>query len=201
MPALRRNAALILTLLCLLAFLAPDAWAGPAVRRQQAPNALVVSLLALAWAAAVSLAGVALLVAYRATFPRRAEQVVQAAARAPIRCFILGLVNGGLLFVLAAATGEAAWPVSFVALAVLGWLVFLGLAAKAEGLGVRIARASGRECSPIMGLVIGWPTIVCMQLALAVGWVVLAYLTLSGIGAAVLSFFKTQTKEEPDAGE
>jgi len=98
------------------------------------------------------------------------------------------VANTALLLLLMAITGQKLPPVAIAMLALLSLLAFMGLTAKAENLGMRIARAGGRETSPIIGLVIGWPAMVGMLLVPFVGWALVGYLLVSGVGATVLSF-------------
>ena len=196
----KRSLVSAVLLFCMLALVATDAWAAgksDAQKKKEAQGILLVLLIAIPSAAVVALGGLGLMTAYRATVVRRSDLVAEAARRAPVKTFVLGLANTALLVALMAASGEKAPPVAAVLLMLLSVLAFVGLAAKSENLGVRIARAAGYECNPIIGLVIGWPTAVCILLAPVVGWCVFAYLAVSGVGAAVLSFFpgKPQIEE------
>lgn len=186
-------------LFCLVALVATDAWAAgksDAQKKKEAQGLLFVLLIAVPTAAVVTLGGLGLMTAYRATVVRRSDLVAKAAERAPVKTFVLGLANTALLVALMVASGEKAPALAAVLLALLSLLAFVGLAAKSENLGVRIARAAGYECSPIIGLVIGWPAAVCILLAPVVGWCVFAYLAVSGVGAALLSFFPGKSPDE-----
>jgi len=161
---------------------------GAKGQQKQAGAIMAVLLMALPTAALVTVAGLGLHACYRATCIRRSERIAEVARVAPVRCFVLGTVNTGVLWVLMAAFGKPA-PVLSIALLVLTVvLVLAGLAAKSENLGVRVARAAGYDCNPIIGLAIGWPIAVSLLLLPVVGWCVFIYLTLSGVGAVVLSY-------------
>lgn len=191
----------LMLVLCLAALSASDADAAgksPGQKKKQAQMALIGLLTLLPAAAIIALGGLGLQTAYRATFVKRSDRVVKAASGAPAKCFALGLVNSAVLFVLMAAAGEPA-PVIAMILAVLsGLLLFMGLTAKAENLGARVALVAGYECNPVIALVIGWPTIVCMLLVPVVGWCVVLYLAVAGVGAVVLSFFGNGGSKEAE---
>ena len=210
LPA-KRALLLSVLLTCAAAFAAADAppQDGTPSRRQkqQAERKKLEGMLFVLWAAAplavvISLGGLGLQAAYRATFVRRSDLVTAAAVTSPVKCAIVGFVNSALLLTIMAASGEKLPGLGFAGALVLAVLMFLGVTVKSENLGVRIARAAGRECSPIVGLVIGWPAIVCILLVPVVGWLVVAYLLVSGVGAVFLSFVggrRSEAKEEPEA--
>ena len=205
MLSTKRSLLPLMLVLCLAALSASDACAAgksPAQKKKQAQMALIGLLTLLPAAAIIALGGLGLQTAYRATFVKRSDRVAKAASGGPVKCFALGLVNSALLFVLIAVTGDAVPAATLVLILLSGLLLFMGLAAKAENLGARVALVAGYECNPVIGLVIGWPTIVCILLVPVVGWWVVLYLAVAGVGAVVLSFLgngRTATVEEQEA--
>jgi len=193
----------LMLVLCLVAISASDAQAAgksPAQKQKEAQMAMIGVLMALPIAAIIAVGGLGLQAAYRATFVRRSDLVAKAASAGPVKCFVLGLVNTALLLAVMAKAGDPAPAVAMILMLLLGLLLFMGLTAKAENLGARIALVAGYECNPIIALVIGWPTIVCLLLVPVLGWAVVLYLAVAGVGAVVLSFLGNGGSKEEAAG-
>ncbi len=171
-----------------LVLLASDAWAGPGADKK-AQQTVIVLWTALPFVALLVSAGLGAFMTYRATFTRRSERVLRAAGSSPIKSFILGAANTALLLIVSAALGEGAPAIAALFMALLLLLAFMGLAAKAESIGARIAKAAGRECSAITAILIGWPTLVGILIIPFIGWGIVIYIAVCGVGAAILSFF------------
>ena len=210
---LHRRGWLVLTFAMVLsAWVSAEARAassGDKKGQKQAQTIMIVLLMSLPTAAVATVGGLGLHACYRATCVHRSERIAEVARIAPIRCLVLGTANTAVLCVLMSAFGGPAPVLSVAVLVLLVTMTIAGLAAKSENLGVRVARAAGHDCNPIIGLAIGWPIAVSLLLFPVVGWCVFIYLTLSGVGAVVLSYLLKPNGEaeiaceqnEPEADE
>ncbi len=172
---------------------------GAPAKKNEARQMLIVLWAAVPLVGLVLLGGAGLFSVYRSTFVRRSQLAMQAAESAPVKSFVLGLANAALLLVLANLAGRAWPPAALAPVALLVLLGLAGIAAKAEILGRRIAQTAGWSADPIASLLIGWCAMVGISIIIWLGWIVAAYLVISGMGAALLSFVRPDEAAESEA--
>ena len=130
----------------------------------------------------------------------RLARILEASRTGPVRSFLVGLLAAVSVLLLAAASGTSpAFGVPAVlALATAAILVFFGLAAEARGLG---ARLRGRDPGPgeVDGgsVAVGWLVIAGLPLLILAGPLVLLYLVLRALGAALLVLAATSRGRSP----
>ena len=150
---------------------------------------------AIAFALVVLLAGIgltAVLTVLRAGLPSLASRLDAAAARrSGLRRLAIGLLNGPVLFFLAAASGGQARgkPLSLFFLLVLVVLSVLGLTAEVPAIGRRILALGKGETSDLAHVLAGGAAVTGCFLVPVVGWAVCAVVLLTAIGTGVSSLF------------
>ena len=137
-----------------------------------------------------------LLVLVTALVPTYFDRARRVVSTRPWQSFLLGLVNFVFFFAIAAVFGQAAFaPLKAIAvlslLIVLPLMIVTSLATAASVAGERVlALLTERPGRPLGTLVIG---IVCLGLSALlpiIGWLVLAVLLMTGLGAALLALFQ-----------
>lgn len=161
---------------------------------------------AIAFALVVILAGIgltAVLTVLRAGLPSLASRVDAAAARrSGLRRLAIGLLNGPVLFFLAAAFGDQARskPLSALFLLALVVLSVLGLTAEVPAIGRRVLALGKRETSDLAHVLAGGAAVTGCFLVPVVGWAVCAVVLLTAIGTGVSSLFLPRARPPSQAG-
>jgi len=140
----------------------------------------------------VGLGLTAFLLFARAELPaltRRADAAWE--SRSHLRRFLLGLLNGPGLFVLAMALGsrESTKLASLLVAALLVWLLLWGLVAIAPRLGRRVLSLAGREGSELARTLTGGGILTGTFLFPLVGWIAVLAVFLLAIGTGVSAIF------------
>lgn len=135
----------------------------------------------------------ATLTVLRAGMPSLVARADAAAeARGVWRRFLIGLLNGPALLLLAMALGSKpdGKPLSLVVLAVLIALALWGLAGQVPRLGRRVlALGRPRETSPLAETLTGGAALTSAFLLPVVGWIAFAAILLLAVGTGVSALF------------
>ncbi len=123
------------------------------------------------------------------SFVERADTAAQA-RRAPRR-FLIGLLNGPALFLLAMALGSKPEhkPLLLIVVAVLVALTLWGLVAQVPRLGRRILALGQREGSLLNETLVGGAALTAAFLLPGVGWIAVGAVLLLAIGTGVSALF------------
>jgi hypothetical protein len=162
---------------------------------------------AISFALVVLLAGLGLtglLTLLRAGFPPLAVRWDAAAAqRGGVRRLALGLLNGPVLFLLAAALGNHR-PLKLLSLLLFLILLFLliaGLAAEIPSIGRRVLAMGKRDASELGSLLMGGAVFTASFLIPFVGWLACGIVALMAVGTSVSALFirRAQPTIAPEA--
>jgi hypothetical protein len=140
--------------------------------------------------AGCGLTAVVLLV--RAAWPSLAARADAAAgARGPGRRFVLGLLNGPALFLLASALGarNEHKPLSALVLAILSALALWGFTGDMPRLGRRVLALGRRESTPLGETLAGGAALAGALLLPFVGWAAFGLAFLLAVGTGVSALF------------
>jgi len=174
-----------------LAFCSPVLAAGPAAGSgQQLARFVWLLATALLLAAFLAIGGCGLLATLKVIFPRRSARILAALTEHPWRCLALGLANIAVLLFLMAVLHKAP-PLAGLLAIVLALTCCFGLAGASERFGARILAADGRNGHGVFTVAVGWCGLVFAALIPVIGWLVLAVALASGVGAVIMSFFRT----------
>ena len=160
------------------------------------------------WVPLVTLLSAAALLAWQCllltTFPAAVDRTREAIERRSLLSVALGAPNMcGLLLVsgLGAAIEGPGLLLTMLAGVVFLGLVLVGFAAKAQAIGLRLLgpEHAGRRLATLS---LGWVVMVGVAIVPFVGWVVLAWWTLGGIGAVMLAVLSrvARSAAPPPAG-
>jgi len=178
----------------------PSAWSRPS--NLQGIRKALGLLLANAFVASLVLGHVALMLMAAALSPERVARAEQALRRGRWAAVFLGvgtlaalLTLAFLLGSLAEATGGLLVIPSLAALAVLYWLVIVGLTAMARIAGRRLLGDEAGEQSSWRVVGVGGLAIAGTLLIPFLGWAYFLYLLCRGVGAATLTLFTRAAPE------
>ena len=155
---------------------------------------------ALAFALVVLLAGLGLtglLTLLRASFPSQATRWDAASAeRSGPRRLAIGLLNGPVLFLLAAALGNhgSLKLLSLLLLLTLVFLLLAGLAAEIPLLGQRVLAMGKRDASELGRLLTGGAVFTASFLIPFVGWAACGIVALMAVGTSVCALFRRRPR-------
>lgn len=139
----------------------------------------------------------ALLIVLRAAWPGLAARADAAAeTRSSGRRFLLGLLNGPALLLLATALGGKGEhkPLSLAVLAILVALALWGLSSGVPRLGRRALALGGRQGSPLFETLAGGAALTGACLLPLVGWIAFGAVLLSAVGTGVGALFTRATR-------
>lgn len=129
-----------------------------------------------------------------AVSPNLTERVDKAMHASRIKCFVLGAASFAVLgTLLHVSQGKLA----ILALPVLAVGTAWGLCGVCEDLGRRAWMLSSRDAGRLARVSLGWPILYFLGLIPVVGWVVVAVLSLSGLGAFFIALFSGAAKPTP----
>jgi hypothetical protein len=134
----------------------------------------------------------ATLLVVRASLPSLAGRCDAAAAsRTALRRFLIGILNGPTLLLLAVALGksEGSKWLAVLVTAVLAALALWGFVAVVPRLGRRIAALSSRDASDPAATLFGGAALTAAFLLPVAGWIVAAAATLLAVGTGVSALF------------
>jgi hypothetical protein len=153
----------------------------------------LVSLLGVAILVLAIGAGLTAIVAIlRAAFPGPAASLDEASARrSRMRRFLIGLLNGPALFILAIAFGSkpATKSIGIFFVVLLAAIALLGLCAEVPRIGRSLLRTGGRAGSPLAHTLVGGILLTLAMWVPFAGWIVVAGVLLIGVGSAVSWIF------------
>ncbi len=130
----------------------------------------------------------ALLVAARQRVP--APAAMEGARRLSLRSFLVGVLAGVAILLLAAAGNSTPMfvPVALLALCAAGVLGFLGLVAEARVLGSELRGLASPAAGAAGGSVaLGWLVLAGLPLLFGAGFLVLLYMALRSTGATIIA--------------
>jgi hypothetical protein len=155
---------------------------------------------AISFAIVVLLAGLGLtglLTLLRAGFPSLAVRWdTAAAARSGARRLALGLLNGPVLFLCAAALGNHR-PLKLLALVLFLVLLFLllaGLTVEIPSVGRRVLAMAKRDASELGSLLVGGAVFTASFLIPFVGWLACGIVALMAVGTSVSALFTRRAR-------
>jgi len=181
---------LLLTLsLCL--GLTPLAWAGGKKDAQ-----LVVAFLTLIPLALIPL-GLACHWLILSLAPQRSRDLAQDLEDHYWKTLLLGIANGGILFVLAGVAAKGAPPVAFLSSLLLTVMTLLGLHGVARNLGDRLLRQGpqSKPPHPMRALAAGWFVLAYVGCLPFIGWGLAFWWSARGIGGVVLQIAGGRPRE------
>jgi hypothetical protein len=113
-----------------------------------------------------------------------------AESRTALRRFLIGVLNGPPLLLLAAALGKIPGnPLALLVAAVLAALALLGFVAVVPRLGRRIASLGSSEASDLGATLYGGAALTAAFLLPVAGWIVAAAAILLAVGTGVSALF------------
>jgi hypothetical protein len=139
------------------------------------------------------------------TFPATVKRVREGSEARPWFAPFLGGVNAlfaGLLVAALAQTGNGIAGIAGIAVIVaFAGVAVLGISGKAQTLGARVLAIAERRPNPVANLAIGWPMLFLVGIIPVVGWVLLAYWTVSGVGGVLVTLFGKSKPGTPPTGQ
>lgn len=158
-----------------------------------------LAFAAIAWDAIVLLATAFAVLALVALAPGRIERIAVAGARSPFAA-----IGGGILGYVLVAIVLAVLVVTILGIpvAILLWCAFtllkwMGLAGLSLAIGRRLARALGKDLSPVAAVLLGFlPLAFCRLVPFGVGWALWFLVEIFAVGCVIASRVGRATPEE-----